>query len=283
MSSAPPEAVRAVLLVEARQSSRIEGVTGEPVPGGDNRPSRLYHALDAALYGDADILEQHRILWQELPPHHPLTPGRWRRRHVRIGDYFPPPPEDVPGHMAVFQRWSSSETEKTDPLLAAIWGHAWFETIHPFADGNGRTGRIRILQTLGLPMTVSRSIYRRRRDYYAGLSDARWPQWQAYMLNVIAEAARETAYDLRRYQPAQPEAERVSELAERWEAPQRGRRPISTQEARYRQLLEQLKPEAPKRCPIPNITATSCTRPPTAGASPITRLPTMPLPTPTTG
>lgn len=55
--SGQPEAVRAVLLVEARQSSRIEGVAGDSVPGGNNRPSRLYHALDAALYGNADITE----------------------------------------------------------------------------------------------------------------------------------------------------------------------------------------------------------------------------------
>lgn len=74
--------------------------------------------------------------------------------------------------MAAFRHWSS------------------FETIHPFADGNGRTGRNRILQTLDLPMTISRSIYRRR-DYYASPTNASWPQWQAYMLDVVAEAARE--------------------------------------------------------------------------------------------
>ena len=39
-------------------------------------------------------------------------------------------------------------------------------------------------------MTISRSIYRRR-DYYNSLANASWPQWQAYMLDVIAEATRE--------------------------------------------------------------------------------------------
>ena len=241
LQTAPPVAVRAILLVEARQSSRIERVRGEPVPGGDNRPSHLYHALDAALYGAAGLKEQHRILWQELPANHPLTPGRWRRCQVRIGDYFPPPPADVPAHMDIFQKWSGSDAEKTDPLLAAVWGHAYFESIHPFADGNGRTGRIWILQTLGLPLTVSRSIYRRLPEYYEGLQDARWPQWQAYMLEVIAEAARETNYDLRRYSPALPEAERVTDMAERWEAPRRGRRPISAQEGQLLQLMEQIR------------------------------------------
>ena len=49
LDQAPAAAIRAILLVEARQSSRIESVGGEPEPGGENRPSRLYHALDAAL------------------------------------------------------------------------------------------------------------------------------------------------------------------------------------------------------------------------------------------
>ena len=106
---------------------------------------------------------------------------------------------------------------------------------------HGRTGRIWILPTLGLPLTISRSIYRRLPQYYDGLQYAQWPQWQAYMLEVIAEAARETNYDLRRHSPALPEAERITDMAERWEAPRRGRRPISAQEGQLLQLMEQIR------------------------------------------
>ena len=246
LEQAPSEAVRAITLVEARQSSRIENVGGEPTPDGDNRPSRLYHALEAALSGAAGLLEQHQMLWDDLPADHPITPGQWRNCDIRVGSYFPPPPADVPAHMDAFQQWSQSDAEKADPLLAAVWGHAYFETIHPFADGNGRTGRIWVLQTLGLPLTISRSVYRRRREYYDGLQNAQWPQWQTYMLEVIAEAARETNYDLRRHNPEKAEAERVTDMAERWQAPQRGRRPISVEEARMRQLIQQLNSTSPK-------------------------------------
>ena len=75
LEQAPSEAVRAIMLVETRQSSRIENVGGEPTPDGDNRPSRLYHALDAALNGTADLLEQHQILWDDLPADHPIPPA----------------------------------------------------------------------------------------------------------------------------------------------------------------------------------------------------------------
>lgn len=64
-------------------------------------------------------------------------------------------------------------TDPSDPILRASIAHGWFERIHPFEDGNGRTGRLLgnlILMRAGYPMTVLRVEDRSR--YYEALARA---------------------------------------------------------------------------------------------------------------
>ncbi len=103
-------------------------------------------ALDLANRLDADaILDMQRAL---IGPQHPSIAGRWREEQVWIGgdtfgphgaDFVPPHHEHIPALIDDLIKFSS----RTDvPLLTqAAIAHAQFETIHPFADGNGRTGR----------------------------------------------------------------------------------------------------------------------------------------------
>jgi Fic family protein len=103
-------------------------------------------ALDLA--DDVDeraVLAMHDALVRAVDPD---IAGRWRDEQVWIGgdsygphgaEYVPPHADAVPALMADLVRFA----RRTDlPLLAqAALAHAQFETIHPFADGNGRTGR----------------------------------------------------------------------------------------------------------------------------------------------
>jgi Fic family protein len=103
-------------------------------------------ALDLA--GDIDeraVLAMHDALLRVVGPD---TAGRWREEQVWIGgdsygphgaEYVPPHAVAVPALMADLVRFA----RRTDlPLLAqSALAHAQFETIHPLADGNGRTGR----------------------------------------------------------------------------------------------------------------------------------------------
>lgn len=90
-----------------------------------------------------------------------------------------------------------------DPLVVMAVAHYQFEAIHPFTDGNGRTGRVinlLYLITAGLlksPILYhSRGIIRRKDEYYQNLiavtAEDKWEQWVLYMLEVVEESARWT-------------------------------------------------------------------------------------------
>ncbi|CAN5843444.1 Fic family protein [soil metagenome] len=88
-----------------------------------------------------------------------------------------------------------------DPLLRMAIVHYQFESIHPFYDGNGRTGRIlNILmlireELLDLPLLyLSRYINQNKADYYQLLQTVReqnrWAEWSLYMLKGVSQTAR---------------------------------------------------------------------------------------------
>lgn len=90
-----------------------------------------------------------------------------------------------------------------DPLVKMALIHHQFESIHPFHDGNGRTGRIvNVLylvkeRLLDIPVLyLSRHIVRTKADYYRQLQAVRdgdaWEDWVLYMLEAVAVTATET-------------------------------------------------------------------------------------------
>jgi len=93
--------------------------------------------------------------------------------------------------------------DEIDPLIKMAVIHHQFESIHPFYDGNGRTGRIiNILYLvlnglLELPILyLSRYIIRHKGDYYRLLQEARekgaWEEWILFMLDGVEQTAKET-------------------------------------------------------------------------------------------
>jgi Fic family protein len=90
-----------------------------------------------------------------------------------------------------------------DPLVKMAVIHFQFESIHPFYDGNGRSGRIinilyLVLQELlEIPILyLSRYIIRNKAAYYKGIQDVRdvdnWEQWLLYMLDAVEKTAQDT-------------------------------------------------------------------------------------------
>lgn len=132
------------------------------------------------------------------------TPGT-QLANDRTGEviYTPPDGEDrLRTLLANWERFLHNETE-LDPLIRMAVGHYQFEAIHPFTDGNGRTGRvINILyliheQLLNLPILyLSRHIIANKADYYRLLLDVTreeaWEPWVLFMLKAVEETSRWT-------------------------------------------------------------------------------------------
>ena len=88
----------------------------------------------------ARILRLHRILAEEVMDQG--KPGEYRTIRVKVGDYIPPRPEQVQSMMLALLEWWNNGAPKISPILSSAIVHHQFEVIHPFADGNGRVGRM---------------------------------------------------------------------------------------------------------------------------------------------
>lgn len=122
-----------------------------------------------------------------------------------------PPSKRLPRELGAFLDWfQSSRDSSVDGLLRAGTAHLWFETLHPFEDGNGRVGRAVIDLALAQDAkmdqrlySVSRLLAEHRSEYYAelnaasrgGLDITRWLTW---FVEQFEEACRssETVIDL---------------------------------------------------------------------------------------
>lgn len=117
--------------------------------------------------------------------------------------YTPPEGEELLRNLlANWEGFLHQETE-IDPLIRMAVGHYQFEAIHPFTDGNGRTGRVlnslflihEGLLTLPI-LYLSRYIIENRNDYYrlllAVTSDGNWEAWLLYLVQGVTETAEWT-------------------------------------------------------------------------------------------
>lgn len=114
--------------------------------------------------------------------------------------YTPPEGEQLLRDLlADWERFMHEQTD-VDPLIRMAVGHYQFEAIHPFTDGNGRTGRIMnslfLIQEnlLTLPILyLSRYIIHNKNDYYRLLLDVTrnqaWENWILYILKGVEETA----------------------------------------------------------------------------------------------
>ncbi len=125
-----------------------------------------------------DVLELHRIVAGGVMDQG--SAGRYRTLRVRVGPYTPPPPGDVSGLMFEMLSWWNEEAPRLSAVLTSAILHHRFESIHPFADGNGRTGRALALWELyrrGFDtqhiFSVDEFYWEDRPRYYAALQQVR--------------------------------------------------------------------------------------------------------------
>lgn len=167
-----------LLRSESAASSRIEQLTasaksialaemGDPTRKNANVIVANTRAMEAAValadrLDEGAILDMHAAL---IGGEHPDWVGRWRDQQVWIGgsNFGPHGAEFVPPHhdlvpVAMGDLVAFMQRDDMPVLVQAALAHAQFETIHPFPDGNGRTGRALIhslLRSKGLTRKVT--------------------------------------------------------------------------------------------------------------------------------
>lgn len=208
-------------LLEAQASSEIENIitTTDQLFQFREMDDNADASIKEALRYSRSLLEGFRSLLQR-----PLTtrtaeeictqikgiemqirrvPGTALARQTGEIIYTPPVGEDLlRSLLANWERFLHEGTE-LDPLIRMAVAHYQFEAIHPFTDGNGRTGRVlnslyfisQDLLTLPI-LYLSRYIIQHKSDYYRLLLEvtrnAAWEEWVLFMLKGVQETSNWT-------------------------------------------------------------------------------------------
>ncbi len=117
--------------------------------------------------------------------------------------YTPPTGEKlIREKLADLEKFINEDHYQLDPLIKMALMHYQFEAIHPFVDGNGRTGRILLLlylkqtELLDIPaIFLSEYIIRNKSQYYRKLrlvtEEDAWQDWIMYMLDMVESTAKQ--------------------------------------------------------------------------------------------
>ncbi len=137
-------------------------------------------------------------------------PGTTLKNNAGVTVFTPPQnPADIVALMGSLEQFiNDSESFQVDPLIKMALIHHQFESIHPFYDGNGRTGRIlNVLYLvkaglLDVPVLyLSSHIVRTKADYYRLLQTVRdndtWEEWVLYVLDGVEQTAGQTIATIR--------------------------------------------------------------------------------------
>ena len=217
--------INAIVLQEAKLSSEIENVvtTNDELyrafadAGQNTNPhtKEVLHYSEALWHGFDTLKKKKRPLTTNLFVDlfqivKQTTAGIRKGAGTKLANpttgaiiYTPPEGEGVlRDKLANLEKFIYAEDE-LDPLIKLAVLHYQFEAIHPFTDGNGRTGRIVNILFLiehGLLDTpvlyLSRYIIENKSGYYVALrrvtEKGAWEEWILYMLNAVEQTARAT-------------------------------------------------------------------------------------------
>ena len=223
--------ISTLTLQEAKDSSEVENIV--------TTQDDLYKA-DLALKdsiikaAEKEVMNYRNALisgYQQVKTHHVLTlntikevqqalennnagfrkvPGTSLKNNLGETVYNPPQNgADIEAYMANLELFiNDDETSDLDPLIKMAIIHHQFESIHPFYDGNGRTGRIVLIlylvmsDLLDLPILyLSRYITHNKGEYYGLIQEIRnhdgnnfeqWERWILFMLKGIESTAEQT-------------------------------------------------------------------------------------------
>jgi Fic family protein len=224
--------IRPFMRREAVASSRIEGTVttlsqlllfevdeGATPPSSDAREVLNYvraleHAvarLDQLPVSLRLIREMHRILLDGVAPHRgaAVLPGEFKKDQNWIGSrlienarFVPPPPREAQEAMERLEVYIHDLDRRLPTLVDLALIHYQFEAIHPFADGNGRVGRLLIPLILlergeiSQPLLYLSDYFERNYDGYIDRmldisQHGKWEEWIEFFLVGVEETCRD--------------------------------------------------------------------------------------------
>lgn len=217
----PNVLIHAVPLLEAQASSEIENIvtTADELfkhadSGGGDQATKEALRYRSALFAGVESIRNRPLtsatavrICSELQGREmairAVAGTRIANPTTRQVVYAPPEGVDlIREKLSAWERFVHAEDD-LDPLVRMSVAHYQFEAIHPFHDGNGRTGRvINILMLIEAGLLhdpilyLSRAIITRKNDYYrllrAVTADGSWIEWVLYMLDVVRDSAVST-------------------------------------------------------------------------------------------
>jgi Fic family protein len=178
------------------------------------------------------IRELHKKLMKGARSTHFADPGEFRKSQNWIGglkikdaSFVPPPPQEMKKAMGELEKFFYDETS-TLSIIHIAYAHAQFETIHPFLDGNGRTGRMLITfllmqkKILDNPVLFVSSFFEKERKlYYKNLSayhDGDVFVWLDFFLDGVIQTAEDSIEVSKKIRTIRDEdMEKIQTLAKR--------------------------------------------------------------------
>lgn len=160
---------------------------------------------------ERDLRELHALVLKNIDDTHA---GAYRNTDVEISgsDYKPSSPESIAPQMEEFSKWLAEASLPTEAhtisgLIVAVAAHAWFVTIHPFIDGNGRVGRLLmnlILMRYGYPIAIITKDDHLR--YYDALEQSQGSDLSG-LISLVSECVEESLEEYERAVAEQAEQE----------------------------------------------------------------------------
>lgn len=207
--------------IEGTRATMIDAIEAEGGIGGDipEDVDDILHYIQALNYGMKRVKEQdfpmslrflrelHKELMDSARATHFADPGQFRKSQNWIGGtrpdnahFVPPPVPEMQRALNDLERFLHANDAMPTIIKAGIL-HAQFETIHPFLDGNGRTGRMLITfylwkeGFLDKPVLFLSSFFRKHQKLYyeklSGYCDGHVSAWMDFFLDGMIEIADE--------------------------------------------------------------------------------------------
>ncbi|NGX36617.1 MAG: Adenosine monophosphate-protein transferase SoFic, partial [Candidatus Anoxychlamydiales bacterium] len=207
-----------VLLRESLQSSikRHFGLSidNKKIPSKEEKVGdlmwKIYDTYDQVLTHEM-LYEWHKLLMNNESKISDIGKYRTHKEPMQIISgrydkqtlYFEAPPsKSVYKEMNRFIKWFNDSRNENSILIRAAIAHVYFESIHPFEDGNGRLGRALVEKSLSQSLkkptliAVSQVITRRKKEYYSALGECNKTlninKWVKFFAEVIVEAQEES-------------------------------------------------------------------------------------------